>query len=138
MNPPPPFQSIPPLLGSPPTLLANRSFQVFFINRNGTVKLSYYNIIDKTTFHQMYFAIQNILIYFQSTTNIFYWNFTNYFFLRYLIYVKSWTLQSVYFLSSKETIVTTNVVIWVILSWVKNWSNSIFDISTRVTENYVY
>ena len=71
MNPPPPFQSIPPLLGFPPTLLANLSFQVFFINRNGTVKLSYYNIIDKTTFHQMYFAIQNILIYFQSTTNIF-------------------------------------------------------------------
>ena len=66
--PPPPFQNLPPpLLGSatssifktphPCTFPANRSSQVFLINRNGTVKLSSINTIHVKQQHKIGFSI---------------------------------------------------------------------------------
>ena len=50
----PPITRIPPFLKIPhlPTLLANRSSQVFLINRNATVKLSLINTIHVKLFYK--------------------------------------------------------------------------------------
>ena len=79
-----------------------------------------------------------IFWYISSQLQIFfYWNLASFIFLPYIIYIKLSTLRSISFHSSKKTIVNeSGYLSHIVLG--KNWSNSKFSISTRVTEMYLY
>ena len=73
----PPITRIPPLppflkISHPPTLLANPLFQVFLINRNTTVKLSWINTIHAKQQHNIGFFIFKFTLKFFQVLNVCY------------------------------------------------------------------